>query len=215
MILFIILTSVSTQRSILIPLEKELAYHMIVEHTIFFILGATSVRLAEILLKFLVKFNKKQKNSQKNILSQLTNLWTRSLRNVFKIKKIGFIWLIITILILYFWHVPSIFDYSELHPAIHALQHLSFIVAGTTAFLSLRSLGESYKIFLIVILSGMMGLIGLLFSLTDTAVFNVYSVGSHNYAGSFMVIVSVILLIVGLPLYIIKKTLSYTKIKIN
>ncbi|HEY6534653.1 MAG TPA: hypothetical protein VIY08_02415, partial [Candidatus Nitrosocosmicus sp.] len=92
MILFIILTSISTQRFVLIPLEKELAYHMIVEHSIFFLLGAISVRIAEILLRFLVKFGKKQKNYQsnnKNIILKVTNFWTNFLRNIFKIKNIG------------------------------------------------------------------------------------------------------------------------------
>ena len=136
------------------------------------------------------------------------------LRKIFKIKKIGFIWVIITILILTFWHIPFVFDYSELQGDVHVMQHLSFIVVGITGFLSLRALGESYKIFLLLILAGMMGFIGLMFSVLDTSIFNVYSVSSHNYAGTSMVIVSLILLLIGLPLYIIKKTLSYVKVKI-
>ena len=54
----------------------------------------------------------------------------------------------------------------------------------------------------------------IIFSITDTAIFGVYSLSGHNYAGTFMVIFSVILLIIGLPIYIIKKTLSYAKLKI-
>jgi hypothetical protein len=59
----------------------------------------------------------------------------------------------------------------------------------------------------------MMGFIGLIFSVLDTSIFDVYSISSHNYAGTCMVVVSLVLLIVGLPLYTIKKTLSYAKAK--
>ncbi len=207
---------------VLIPLEKELAYHMIIEHSIFFLLGATSVKIAETFLKTLLIYDKKRKNNLKNTTSnkkksriiKLTTLWSTILGKIFKIKKIGFIWVIITILILTFWHIPFVFDYSELQGDVHVMQHLSFIVVGITGFLSLRALGESYKIFLLLILAGMMGFIGLMFSVLDTSIFKVYSVSSHNYAGTSMVIVSLILLLIGLPLYIIKKTLSYVKVKI-
>jgi hypothetical protein len=214
---FIGLIVISLQPFLLISMENELAYHMIIEHSIFFLLGAISVKIAELILKMLIKFDKRKingtiKNKNSTIL-KLTNIWSRILRNLFKTKKIGYIWVIISILILTFWHLPIIFDYSELHPHVHVLQHVSFIVVGMTGFLSLRALGESYKIFLILILSGMMGFIGLIFSVLDNPIFDVYSLPSHNYAGTYMVIVSIILLLVGLPLYTIKKTLSYTKTK--
>ncbi len=214
---------ISLQTFVLVPLEKELAYHMIIEHSIFFLLGAASIKITEVFLKILVIYDKKQSknnikssngNNKKSLILQLTTIWSTILRKIFKIKKIGFIWVIITILILTFWHIPSIFDYSELHRDVHVLQHISFIVIGMTGFLSLRALGESYKIFLLLILAGMMGFIGLIFSLLDTSIFDVYSVISHNYAGTYMVVVSLLLLLVGLPLYTIKKTLSYAKTKI-
>jgi hypothetical protein len=198
---FIGLIVISLQPFLLISMENELAYHMIIEHSIFFLLGAISVKIAELILKMLIKFDKRKingtiKNKNSTIL-KLTNIWSRILRNLFKTKKIGYIWVIISILILTFWHFPIIFDYSELHPNVHVLQHVSFIVVGMTGFLSLRALGESYKIFLILILSGMMGFIGLIFSVLDNPIFDVYSLPSHNYAGTYMVIVSIILLLVG------------------
>jgi hypothetical protein len=219
---FIGLIIISLQTFILIPLEKELAYHMIVEHSIFFLLGAASIKIAELFLKALVIYSKKQGNNdsknsniynKKNIILKFTIFWSKLLRKIFKTKEMGFVWVIISIFILAFWHIPSIFDYSELHADIHILQHISFIIVGMTGFLSLRALGESYKIFLLLILAGMMGFIGLIFSVLDTSIFDVYSISSHNYAGTCMVVVSLVLLIVGLPLYTIKKTLSYAKAK--
>jgi cytochrome c oxidase assembly factor CtaG len=35
------------------------------------------------------------------------------------------------------WHVPSIYDYAAAHPVVHDLQHLSFVVAGTLAWVQL------------------------------------------------------------------------------
>ncbi len=146
-------------------------------------------------------------------LLKLTTFWSKILRKIFKTKRIGFIWVIISILILTFWHIPFVFDYSEMHADVHVLQHISFIFVGMTGFLSLRALGESYKIFLLLILAGMMGFIGLIFSVLDTSIFTVYSVNSHNIAGMYMVVVSILLLLIGLPFFIIKKTLDYAKLK--
>lgn len=126
-------------------MENELAYHMIIEHSIFFLLGAISIKIAEVILKMLVKYERKQKNTtiqnqnnknNKNAILKLTNIWTVILRKIFKTKKIGYLWIVISIFILTFWHLPLIFDYSELHPNVHVLQHISFIVVGMTGFLS-------------------------------------------------------------------------------
>jgi hypothetical protein len=215
---FIILLIISLQPFLLVSLEKELAYHMIIEHSIFFLLGAISIKISEIILKRLIIYKRgHRKSSQiqgnKKILFKFTNLWSNIIRHIFKTKRIGYIWVIVSAFILAFWHFPQIFDYSVLNENIHIMQHISFIFVGMTGFLSIRSLGESYQIFLILILSGMMGFIGLIFSVLDDPIYSVYTVAAHNYAGSTMVIVSIILLLIGLPIYAIKKTLIYIKTK--
>lgn len=35
------------------------------------------------------------------------------------------------------WHVPSAYDYAAAHPLVHDLEHLSFVVAGTLAWMQL------------------------------------------------------------------------------
>jgi putative membrane protein len=35
------------------------------------------------------------------------------------------------------WHVPSAYDYAAAHPLVHDLEHLSFVVAGTLAWVQL------------------------------------------------------------------------------
>ena len=215
---FIILLIISLQPFLLVSLENELAYHMIIEHSIFFLLGALSIKISEIILKRLIVYKRKQRNPDqiqydKKILFKFTNIWSNVIRHIFKNKKIGYIWIIVSALILAFWHFPQIFDYSVLNENIHVMQHISFIFVGMTGFLSIRSLGESYQIFLILILSGMMGFIGLIFSVLDDPIYSVYTVAAHNFAGTSMVIVSIILLLIGLPIYAIKKTLIYIKTK--
>jgi len=58
-----------------------------------------------------------------------------------------------------------------------------------------------------------MGFMGLIFSVLDEPLYVVYSIAGHNYAGTSMVIVSILLLVVFLPIYTIKKTLIYIKTK--
>ena len=52
--IFLSLTFISTQSSILEFTEVSLAGHMMLEHLFFFLLGATSVMLGEIILSYLV-----------------------------------------------------------------------------------------------------------------------------------------------------------------
>jgi hypothetical protein len=215
---FIILLIISLQPFLLVSLENELAYHMIIEHSIFFLLGALSIKISEIVLKNLVTYKRKQRNFDQNqhvkkILFKFTNIWSNFIRYVFKTKRIGYVWIIVSVLILAFWHLPQIFDYAVLNENIHIMQHISFIFVGITGFLSIRSLGESYQIFLILILSGMMSFIGLIFSVLDNSIYSVYTVTAHNFAGTSMVIVGIIFLLIGLPFYMIKKTLIYIKTK--
>jgi len=51
----------------------------------------------------------------------------------------------------------------------------------------------------------MMSIIGLIFSVLDNPIYSGYIVNAHNYAGISMVIVSIIILLIGLPIYAIKK----------
>jgi len=215
---FITLLVISLQPFLLVPMEHELAYHMIIEHSIFFLLGALSIKISELGLKKMIIYKKnkikaEQKQNNKNIIFKLINIWSNVIRNIFKTKRIGFMWVTISVLILAFWHLPQIFDYSELNENVHILQHMSFIFVGITGFLSIRALGESYQIFLILILSGMMSFIGLIFSVLNESIYSVYTIAAHNYAGTAMVIFGIILLLVGLPIYAIKKTLIYIKTK--
>jgi hypothetical protein len=226
-IVFGILTIISVQPALLEFTEKDLANHMIIEHSLFFILGAMSVQVAETVLRLLVSsggkskketeyYTKLGKKDKSNLTwSIIISFWSRLLRNIFSINSTyGLIWLIIPILLLTFWHLPSVFDYATLYEQIHILQHISFIIVGATGFLALRTLGESFKILLLIALNAIMAFAGLMFAVLQTPIYTVYSVSSHNDAGTYMLVTCILLLLVGLPAYLIHRTLFHVRIKV-
>lgn len=124
-------------------------------------------------------------------------------------------WLSIPILLLAVWHYPPLFDYAVLHANVHILQHISFIVVGATAFIALRTLGESFKIITLIALNAAMAFGGLLLSVTTDPVYSVYSVNGHNEAGNYMLVTCILLLVIGLPAYLIHRAFIHIRIRIK
>lgn len=207
---FCLLISILLQPAILEFTEKDLAYHMIIEHTLFFIVGVMSVRVAEMILKLFTSYNNLHRNP---VLSAIVSVWTKILRKIFTINNYGYIWVIIAVALLTFWHIPAIFDYAELNPPAHMAQHISFILVGAMGYLAIRSLGESFTLLALFGLNGVMGFAGLMFSLLDKPIYLVYSVSSHNNAGTFMLVSCILLLLVILPAYLIRRTLFHMHVK--
>ena len=83
---FTILSLMSIQPAFLEFTERDLAYHMIVEHTLFFFLGVLSVQVAEIILKLLVSSSTNRKSNLKGTLSLF---WTKFLRTIFSVNRYG------------------------------------------------------------------------------------------------------------------------------
>ena len=83
---FTILTLMSIQPAFLEFTERDLAYHMIIEHSLFFFLGALSVQIAEIILKLLVSSNTNRKS---NLKATVILFWTKFLRTIFSVNRYG------------------------------------------------------------------------------------------------------------------------------
>jgi hypothetical protein len=236
---FLFLIFISTQSPILELTEVSLAGHMILEHLFFFLLGAMSVMLGEIILKSLLIATSASRNnngknyddsiknrseSDKDITTATTNhptvrltilsKWKYLLSKIFFINQseYRYLWIVISVLILAIWHVPSIFDYAEQHIQVHIAQHLSFIIVGATGYLAIRSFGESFNLFLLLTLMCMMGFEGLLFSVTQTPVYTVYSLHDHNDTGTYMILISILILLIGFPAYLIHRALFHTQL---
>ena len=210
---FCILMFILVQPAFLEFTEQNLAYHMTIEHTLFFVIGVMSVQVAETVLKLFNSYKKNDHETRNSVLSVLVSIWTKMLRKIFTINKYGLIWVIIAVGLLTFWHIPAIFDYAELNPPAHIAQHISFILVGAMGFLAARSLGESFTLLALFGLNGVMGFAGLMFSLLDKPIYLVYSVSSHNNAGTFMLVCCILLLLVILPAYLIRRTLFHMRVK--
>jgi Protein of unknown function (DUF1404)/Cytochrome c oxidase caa3 assembly factor (Caa3_CtaG) len=224
MIVFGTLVATSIQPDLLAATEKDLASHMVLEHTLFFMLGGISVQVAETVLRIIVssannKERRKQshttdKESKNDMRLKVISVWSRLLRKIFSVNnRYGFIWLIIPIILLTFWHLPFVFDYAALNDGVHILQHISFIIVGVTSFLAFRALGESFKIIILISLNGIMAFAGLMFAVTTTPIYPIYSVSSHNDAGTYMLITCLLLLLVVLPTYLIHRAILHLRIR--
>src|SRR5205085_9533218 len=116
-----ILVIISLQPTFIEVTEQGLANHMVLEHSLFFIAGALSVMIAETVLRFLV-FSERKRNTYLRKSKRSVTLiigWSKLLRKIFTLNKFGFIWIIISIILLALWHVPFIFDFAALHEPIH------------------------------------------------------------------------------------------------
>ena len=248
--LFAGLTVISVQSPILEITEQNLADHMVIEHTIFFFLGAASVRTAEIILRVLVSYTysarrkfsyqaiaKTKKisrlpidnknvidtngyngsdNSKTPLLMKIVRFWSSIVRTIFSVSsRHGYFWFSVPVILLALWHCPPLFDYAVLHENIHILQHISFIIVGVTGFIALRTLGESFKIIILITLNAIMAFAGLLFSVTTDPVYSYYSISGHNEAGIYMFITCILLLLIGLPAYLVHRALFHIRIRIK
>lgn len=203
-------------------LEKNLAFHMIVEHLIFFMIGASIVLLNESILKILNNTLLNFKNSNNNqlkfekfsflyLLNIIVKRWKSFLKIIFMLNHYPVIWIIIAIDIMIFWHIPFFFDLAALDNFTHILQHISFIIVGTSVYMTIRNFGESFNLILLVSLIGMMGISGIFFSVVDDTVYVVYDIQQHHDTGFYMVVTSLVMLIVILPVYLVKKTMFHIK----
>ena len=210
-----------TQNNMVETLEKNLSFHMIVEHLIFFIAGISLVLGNELLLRLINRSmlfslkEKKQKQIKSNnfssflVLKTLLKKWKSLLQIIFLLNRYPILWIIIAIILMVFWHIPIYFDFSALDNFTHILQHISFMVVDVSIFLAIRNFGESFTLILLISLIGMMGLAGLFFSVINDNIYMVYDIKNHNEAGFYMVLTSLVILILIFPIYLIKRGMIY------
>jgi hypothetical protein len=219
-IVFILLIVLSLNEIVLGQLERDLGNHMILEHTLFFSIGALSVHIAERILRFVINKDRNSVvgsksdiylHSSSRATGKVIQYWKAILRMIFKLNTHPWSWIVIAGFLFFVWHLPPIFDYASTHDYVHVMQHLSFIMVGAATFMIIRLLGESFNLFLIFLLIGMMGFSGLILVISDNQIYQVYSIGSHHNAGMYMIISSVALLLVIMPTYLIRRTMFHIK----
>jgi len=201
--------------SILEATELHLASHMILEHSLFFAIGAISVLAAELMLKWLTLSSAAGSDARHTGTSfsfrhQVLQYWSMLLRSIFG-NVHGLLWIAIAVVLMAFWHMPRVFDLASFYGSVHIIQHISFIIVGAAGFIATRAFGDSFRIALLVTIISMMGFSGLVFAVLNSPVYTGYSVTDHNAAGNYMIITSIVVLLIGLPAYLINRTLSYAK----
>lgn len=218
-IIFILLVVLSLNEIVLGQLERDLGNHMIMEHMLFFSIGALSVCVAERILKIMTNIERKSldgaklefQHSPSRASGKVIQYWKAILRTIFKLNTHPWSWIFIASSLIFIWHIPQIFDYASTHDYVHVMQHLSFIIVGASTFMIIRLLGESFNLFLIFSLIGMMGFSGLFLVISDNQIYQVYSISSHQNAGIYMIISFVTLLLVVMPTYLIRRTMFHIK----
>jgi len=203
------------QPLILEPLEGDLGLHMLIEHAIFFLLGYISMIISELITKRISMRRQRSGdyyylNTSQNFMHKLVKHWINFLRKVFLVLNKRSLYLSIpVILIISIWHVPFIFNLALSSPEVHILQHLSFVLVGILVFLSFRFAFESYSILYLVSSSGMMILSAIVLSITDTIIYEYYSLDSHHRAGEYMIYLTLIIGFIVFPYYLISRTLFH------
>lgn len=163
--------------------ERNLAFHMTVEHLIFFGTGAL---FAEVFGRTL-----------KPVRQLLTGLKRRYIA----------ICLLVSAAILIIWHYPPFFAAASFHEELHQLQHASFITTGAIAYIALRSMSVSHLILFMVLVGAAMGLLGALLVVSNAQIFFPYSIESHAEAGNAMIILTIVMAVVFLPAVLISHSL--------
>jgi hypothetical protein len=215
--IFILLVVLSLNEIVLEQLERDLGSHMVIEHMLFFSIGALSVRVAERILALAINIERRSLGGNKPKIQlplskasrKAIQHWKTTLRMIFRLNTYPWSWIVVAGSLIFIWHIPHIFDYASTHYYVHVVQHLSFIMVGAATFMTIRLLGESFNLFLVFSLIGMMGFSGLILVILDNQIYQVYSISSHHNAGNYMIITFVILLLVIMPTYLIRRAIFH------
>lgn len=178
---------VASSEELLAFSANNLAFHMTVEHIVFFSTGAV----------FVVVMGRLWFLARKNPLSI-------SHRNIQIITGIT-----VSAILLGIWHFPPFFAAAVVHEELHMLQHLSFLAVGAFAMIAIKVISVSHLLLSMVVTNALMGLSGLLLVLPERQVFFPYSIDSHIQAGNVMIILATAMGIIALPAFLIARSLRY------
>ena len=123
------------------------------------------------------------------------------------LKKNGrYCWIFIIVILLFFWHIPIIFDYASYYVIVHLLQHMSFVIVGMCIYMVIKKFDFTFNFILFILMGSIMGLSGLLLILSITPVYSFFTIQSHISAGNYMIISSIMMMILCTSNYIDKKS---------
>jgi len=202
-IIAVMLLQFSPETSLFI--ENSLGGHMIVEHSIFFLMGYSTATLLNkqnmVELYGKVEYNiflqKKLSQSKKDIQDK-DHIQS----------KIKYLWLLTGIFLMIFWHIPFVFDIASYDDLVHLFQHISFIFVGVCIYKIIKAFDFSFLLLFFILSGGFMGLMGLALILTNYPIYSYYTIQSHNDGGNYMILSGIIMMLVIFPVALIKKALE-------
>jgi len=169
----------------------SLAFHMTIEHLVFFTTGGLLPVLSYKLLKLVGK----------RLRRTLPRLELQD-RHIF-------ILLVVSALPIAFWHIPTIFAAAAFNENLHQIQHLSFIIAGSVASLAFREMSRAYLILLAILMGSLMGISGALLAVANNQLYSPYSITSQGEAGIAMIVMAVVMAVVIIPTMLINYSLKH------
>ncbi len=170
---------------------SSLAFHMIIEHMIFFAAGALFAQIIE-----------DQKLRKRSLGSSSPS--RLKLRTKYIVACLA-----ISATLIAVWHLPSLFAAASFDESMHQLQHASFIATGAFAFIALRSMPPAYLILFVNLIGVAMGISGLMLLVAGSPVFYPYSVKSQAEAGNAMLIFAMTMAVAVVPAIMINHSLRH------
>lgn len=205
MILIFVIMILQFSKSISFFVESSLGGHMIVEHSIFFLMGYSiatisnkqSIRDIYFQVKSHIFLQKHSSYSKKDIIKK------DYIQNNNK-----YLWFLIGIFLMTFWHIPIVFDIASYDDLVHLFQHISFVFVGVCIYKIIKNFDFSFLLFFFILSGGFMGIMGLVLTLTKHSIYSFYTIQSHMDAGTYMIISGIIMMLVILPFVLIKKAIE-------
>ena len=159
--------------------DRNLAYHMFVEH-FFYIFSSITLSYG---IEYLIIVRKKTKPT--SIISLIHN---RIVKINNKYNKKGIITSAIITLLLVYWHIPTNFNLTAIDNEWHILMHIFLSIVGLLIYLDIKSTTQKGLLIKLIILMNMMLIIGFTLILTESHYYTNYIYDQQSLTGILMAI---------------------------
>jgi len=175
--------------------DRNLAYHMFVEH-FFYIFSSIVISYG---IEYLVIIRKKTKPT--SIISLIHN---RIVNINNKYNRKGIITSVIITLILVYWHLPTNFNLTAIDNEWHILMHIFLSIIGLLIYLDIKSTTQKGLLIKLIILMNMMLIIGFTLILTGSHYYTSYIYDQQSLTGILMAIPHPFILMIVIIHFIFK-----------
>ena len=159
--------------------DRNLAYHMFVEH-FFYIFSSIILSYG---IEYLIVVRKKTEPT--SIISLIHN---RIVKINNKYNRKGIITSAIITLLLVYWHIPTNFNLTAIDNEWHILMHIFLSIVGLLIYLDIKSTTQKGLLIKLIILMNMMLIIGFILILTGSHYYTSYIYDQQSLTGILMAI---------------------------